>query len=399
SHWTVAHQWLFFVPLPTSGFLLRTYWLFLPQTVAQNSALVAHSLRNTQTIHITNKSQKRSVEKITKTIKRGKPELLISLPRLIARLPSHSHSFNYLTNRLYRVQAGFAGEEKVDRYLEATQFPEPVRIFTDITLQIKPLVPIQIDTLIISPSKIIILEIKNIAGDLIYHQNPPHFECIYEDGKTIVIDCPMMQIENTRTVLDHWLAQNGFPIKSEALIVMVNSNTLIKNAPPTMPIHYGKHLPLYFRKQTSQKPLLTKTQLEKLTQKLHQQNKPFNPYPLSDRFQVDKTHIRDGFLCGECHSTLRKKTRIKWTCPTCQTDQRNPYREGLQDWFMIMNQTISNAQCREFFQLETKFAAHHILKSMPLKREGQSRATIYSWDYTKSPSEIVKGRRRDSTLK
>ncbi len=106
-------------------------------------------------------------------IYRRKLEQLKSLPRLLARLHPNSPKYKEIEDKLYRVQAGYAGEVKVDKYLESTIFPQKVIVLTDVQLPVAENFLIQIDTLILSRSSIILLEIKNIAGTLTYIPNPP----------------------------------------------------------------------------------------------------------------------------------------------------------------------------------------------------------------------------------
>lgn len=323
-------------------------------------------------------------------IHRKPPELLTALPRLLARLPPNSQAYDEISNRLYRVQAGYAGEQLVDRYLEKIMVHHtPTHIVTDVSFFLAPNEFFQIDTLIITPDKIRLLEIKNMSGTLTYHANPPHFECTYDDRKTIAIGCPLMQMENNRTALVSWLQQNGFPIQVEGLIVLANNSALIRNVPATMPIIYAKHLPHYFRTMKPETPVLSNQQMTALLQKLKGSQKPYNPYPLIERFHLDPNLIKTGLLCPYCHAVLTRKNRKTWTCHTCARQTHYPYKETLQDWFMIMKPTISNKECRDFLRIKDKFAANHILKTLPLTREGQSHATIYRWDYTISPSTLA----------
>jgi len=301
-----------------------------------------------------------------------------------------------MADMLYRTEAGYAGESKVDRYLESIDFPERVHIFTDLQLSINPKFDIQIDTLILTPSYALILEIKNIAGTLNYISNPPHFECTYEDKKSIVIDCPIMQINNNRNGLDTWLERNGFPIRSTGRIVMANNKTSVKNAPTDMPIMYAKHLPLYFRTKENGKVHLTDHQFSALAEKLGRSQQQYNPYPLSERYRIDKSHIQKGIICSLCSSKVDRVNHMVWVCTACQLKSIQPFTEGLKDWFMIMKSTISNEECRDFFQLKDKYAANYVLKSLPLKRVGKSRASIYTWDYKISPSSIQKRKKPTS---
>lgn len=330
------------------------------------------------------------MEGSTINIYRRKPELLKALPRLLARLNPQSQKHKEVLGRLYRTEAGYAGEIKVDRYLESIDFAERVHIFADLQLSINPKFAIQIDTLILTPSSVFILEIKNIAGTLTYIPNPPHFECTYEDKKSIVIDCPIMQLDNNRTGLDMWLERNGFPIQSTGMIVMANNKTSVKNAPPGMPIMYAKHLPLYFRTKEEGKAALTDSQYYSLIEKLRQDQQQYNPYPLCERYRIDKTHINKGIICSACNIKIDRVNHMVWICPACKLKTKHPFAEGLKDWFMLMKNTISNEECRDFFQLKDKYAANYILKSLPLKRIGKSRATLYTWDYKISPSTIQK---------
>jgi len=301
-----------------------------------------------------------------------------------------------MVGRLYRTEAGYAGEIKVDRYLESIDFTERVHIFTDLQLPVNPKFDIQIDTLILTPSYAFILEIKNIAGTLNYISNPPHFECTYEDKKSIVIDCPIMQLNNNRNGLDIWLEKNGFPIHSTGMIVMANNKTSVKNAPSEMPIMYAKHLPLYFRTLENGKVLLTDNQFYSLVEKLGRDQQQYNPYPLSERYRIDKAHINKGVICSTCNSKIDRVNHMVWVCPACELKSNQPFAEGLKDWFMIMKSTISNEECRNFFLLKDKYAANYVLKSLPLKRVGKSRASIYTWDYKISPSTIQKRKKPTS---
>jgi len=321
-------------------------------------------------------------------IYRRKPELLKSLPRLLARLNPESPKYKEIADQLYRIKAGYSGEVKVDNYLKSIDFVESTHIFADVQLAITPKFDIQIDTLILTPAYALILEIKNIAGTLTYISNPPHFECTYEDKKTIVIDCPIMQVNNNRTGLDMWLQRNGFSIRSTGMIVMANNKTSVKNAPSEMPIKYAKHIPLHFRTKEKEKAILTDNQFRSLIEKLRQDQQIYNPYPLCERYRIDNKHINKGIICDTCNNKLTRVNHMTWTCPICRIDSKQPFEEALKDWFMIMKNTISNEECREFFLLKDKYAANYALKSLPLKRVGKSRASVYTWDYKIQSSNI-----------
>lgn len=108
------------------------------------------------------------------TISRTHPPLLISLPRLLTRLPEHDSNVEKLTKRLYQLEAGYAGEWKIDQYLQKINLPDSSIILTNIELALSPNHSFQIDTLLITKQTIFILEIKNIKGNLYFKSNPHH---------------------------------------------------------------------------------------------------------------------------------------------------------------------------------------------------------------------------------
>ncbi|BAQ10054.1 transcriptional regulators [Bacillus sp. OxB-1] len=329
---------------------------------------------------------------VTIQIYRQKPELMLSLPRLLARLHPNNPMHKEIQNQLYRIEAGYAGEQRVDKYLESIEFPTPVSILTDVHLPIAPKFSIQIDTLILTPSYVYILEIKNIAGTLSYISNPPHFECTYPDKTPILIDCPLLQLNNNKYGLDLWLERNGFSIRSSGLIVLANQ-TLVKNVPDDMPILYAKHLQQYFRTLAETEPKLSSTQYQRLVEVLNNNQNRYNPYPLTKRYQIRSEDIQKGALCKECLNGLQRINHVTWICPVCKTKDRKPFIHGIQDWFMLIKTSISNEECRDFLKLKDKFAAHYVLKSMSLHRKGKSKSTIYTWDYKISPTEIEQKRK------
>lgn len=77
---------------------------------------------------------------------------------------------------LYRKKAGRAGEEIVEQTLSEVIFPEGTRVYRNVSLQIRKGYQIEIDVLILTPSFVLILEVKNIAGTLVFNE---------DEGKTV----------------------------------------------------------------------------------------------------------------------------------------------------------------------------------------------------------------------
>ena len=70
-----------------------------------------------------------------------------------------------------------------------------------------------------------VLESKNIGGELSFKQNPSQLERENEEGKVDVFESPEVQIERNIFLLDEWLKQHGVTIPVFGVIVLTNSKS------------------------------------------------------------------------------------------------------------------------------------------------------------------------------
>lgn len=316
---------------------------------------------------------------ITVNIHRRKPAILTALPRLITRLDERDSHRQELLAEYHSTKSGYGGEREADRHLSKTHFHGPVEILTNVELQISPSNFIQIDTLIITLSSIFILEIKNIAGTLEFLVQPPRLQRTLDEGTVHAFSCPATQLEKSKSDLEVWLASNGFPLKTSGAIILAYSKTNVKTPPFDTPIYYATQLPQILREQEAKPTIISPEQLHEIANKIRNAQHPFNPFPLCTHFRINPAELKPGMYCSQCHALLIRKTRRKWQCSGCKIINGNPYLNNIQDYFMLIKDNISNKECRDFLQLKDKYAAHYILNRLPLKRNGQNKATKYYW--------------------
>lgn len=101
----------------------------------------------------------------------------------------------------------------------------------------------QIDLLIISTKYILLIEVKNIAGELIFETNPNQL-IRNSQGKLTKMDCPLTQLLNTKAYLEKWLQQRGWSIAVTGKIILANQQAFVKVAPKNAPVIFMKEIPL-----------------------------------------------------------------------------------------------------------------------------------------------------------
>lgn len=311
-------------------------------------------------------------------ITRSEPELLFSLPRLINRL---SKGFPVkgkmdLEEKLYRLRAGYSGELKVDRYLESVPYMQGKIILTGVALPIKFGSLFQIDTLIISERYVMIVEVKNVKGDLYFKTNP-HYLLRVLDGEETVMDCPITQLELAKIHLVEWFRQQGMNIEVQGVIVLANRNAHIREIPPHAPVIYMKRLSILLGEKEKYPEVLSTVQLERLRIRIRQQQSDYVTGPLCSYFHINPKYLKRGQLCVKCHESTDYKTERLRYCKYCELTQPNNFRETIEDWLMLVDSSITNAQCRYFLDLKNKDDAVYVLRRFGLKSKGHSVNTVY----------------------
>ncbi|MHA6258826.1 nuclease-related domain-containing protein [Sporosarcina sp. CAU 1771] len=277
------------------------------------------------------------------------------------------------------MKAGFTGERIVDRHLEALELPESSIILTDIHLFLTSELSFQIDTLLLSKTSILILEVKNMAGSLRFLSDPHQLEQTHSSGKVTLIDCPIVQLENTKYYLQTWLKKQGIDVAVDGQIVLANKRSKVVLAPPKAPIVYLNRLRMYLEKLEKEPTLHNASKIQEISRVILKNQKPYNPYPLCEYFRIDPNSLKRGQLCSICSATMSFVNHKQRKCNVCHQLEANNYGQAITDWFLLINNTISNQECKHFLQLKNRDATLYALKSLSLNKIGNSVATRYQW--------------------
>ena len=154
------------------------------------------------------------------------PIKVTQIEELLPRLALNHPKRLALESELGRTTAGYWGEKSVSSILEVLPKNEYF-IFHDIRLQGKPY-PFQIDLLVLSSYFFLILEVKNMAGELYFDDS---FKQIIRtlNNQTEAFDDPVMQVNLQRKQLQAWLSAKKLPlIPIETLVVSANSKAVLR---------------------------------------------------------------------------------------------------------------------------------------------------------------------------
>ncbi|MBV7507048.1 NERD domain-containing protein [Bacillus sp. sid0103] len=312
---------------------------------------------------------------------RTKPLILLILEALLRRLPYSHQKYQQIVEEHGRRLAGYLGEKSLDYYYRELPY-QKYMILHDLNLPDGDY-NCQIDTLLLTPEFALAIDVKNMAGKLIFDTENEQFIQI-NNGTEKGYPDPIAQAKRHQQYLQKLLAAHHFPpVPVEYLVVISNGHTSYaitgrnshKVKPRVCKADAFLNKITYLEKQYS-KPLLTAKDLRKFCRLLVKLNTLPTSYVLK-KYGIQRSELITGVHCpsNSNHSLIRKNQN--WYCPSCNTFSKDAHINALKDYFLLFDSTITNKQFREFAHLKSRDVAKRILLSCDLQCMGKYR----SWSY------------------
>jgi hypothetical protein len=295
------------------------------------------------------------------------------------RLPDHHPRKSEFLSKLIRWKAGYKGEKEVDYYLSL--FPDDdLTIFQDIRLPHNNGY-FQIDTLIISPWFIVIIESKNYAGTIEIDHELDQLLQTY-DGTEKGYNNPILQAEIQSSHLKNWFIKHQLPLPPIEIFGSIsNPQTIIKNPTYNKEVTYRicRAARIPFRISTLKshfnKEKVTKKDIKKITRLLLKQHEPFVPDPKS--MDIPRDHMT-GVQCPHCNIFRMERIHGTWFCKNCGHASKDAHIHAVKDYFHLNGHSLTNKQLRDFLHVDSENTITRILHSLNLAFTGTTKNRIYS---------------------
>jgi hypothetical protein len=309
------------------------------------------------------------------------PLVILILEALCRRLPKNYPNYQEIKEELGRRRAGYQGEMAFDYYLRFLP-KDKYFILHDLNLPDGDY-NCQIDTLLITPEYALIIEVKNMAGKLIFDTENEQFIQINnekEKGYTY----PIAQAERHQEYVRNLLAAHKFPpIPIEYIVVISNKNSTYvitgKNAHKVKP-HVCKadvflNKIRFFENQFTN-PLLDAKDLRKLCRLLMKITTVPSNYILR-KYGINKLDLFTGVFCPYCNIFPIERKHSKWFCPTCTIYSKDAHINTLMDYFLLIDTKITNEQFRNFCHITSSHISKRLLLSANLISSGINKGRTY----------------------
>lgn len=299
---------------------------------------------------------------------------------LLRNLPSDYPLLSKINAELSKQMSGYYGERSLDYHLSSLD-EDKYDIYPGLRLSHNNR-NFQIDTLILSNNYLLIVEVKNLPGELEFDSSKG--QLIQKLGDKInVYDDPFAQVQQQKLKLMKWLEDLRIPpIPIDTLVVLSNNNALVKRVTGASN-NYWKLCRCInalekignFEK-TYQSAYISIKDKKKLAKLLLKHDTPLNSDILK-RFNIPKQDILPGISCPICFSRPMIHIFGTWNCPVCGEKSKTVHEQKIFDYFLLINSEISNNQFRAVTLLDSRHIANRLLNSMDLSHRGTNKGRVY----------------------
>lgn len=307
------------------------------------------------------------------------PKHLLQMEALNRRL-LHSHPKKMIIDRRSRnLRAGYNGELSLEfplGFLSKHEF----HIFHNLRLRDSNAF-FQIDILVVTKSFLLIIEVKNIDGQVLFDELGQSIRI--KNDKEEVFQNPIYQVNLQHLRLMQWLHHIDIPtVPIEKAVVYSSTSTILKNVTNDKHIaeiimHKDKILPRIEQLQRKYKsPCLSEQQLQLLFMKLLSAQTPEKNNVL-EKYDIQYDELVKGVFCLDCGARSMMRIKGKWKCRVCHAKSEIAHRHSLQDYTLLVGERITNRVLRDFLQLESADVAKRILKKVAYLEQGKYKGRRY----------------------
>jgi Nuclease-related domain len=302
-------------------------------------------------------------------------KLQVLLLRILATHPKT----NFIKENLSKSLAGYNGEKSIDYYLSL--LPEKsFYILHDLRLFINGRY-FQIDTLLLTKSFALILEVKNLAGAI-------NFDSVFnqiiqkKNGVEVALPDPIVQIGRQEYQFRSWVKEHRLQeIPIRTLIVISNPQTIIRSSDRNVSqqVIHAAMLPKKISQISSEynEDILLEKDIRRMIKLIKKFDTPLNPSVLN-QYNISREDIINGVFCEVCGYLPLDRVHAYWYCTKCKTKSKSAHLKALEQYYLLFGEEITGQQLKEFLMISSPALATRILNSTCVSSRGNGKGRVHT---------------------
>ncbi|MFG6495849.1 nuclease-related domain-containing protein [Fictibacillus sp. UD] len=315
---------------------------------------------------------------------RTKPLKLLKYEVLMERIiPNHTQK-QLIESSHRKYLAGYKGELTLDYFLSELS-EDDYHIYHDLRIPRNDnnQLYFQLDALIIHSKFCIIIEVKNLIGNLYFDHQYDQIVRSREGIDETFAD-PVNQVEIQKNHFSNWLLRHKFPvIPIHTLVVITNPKSYIRISPK-----YGKNAQKIIRGRTlsnkikefgniENEVIFQKRDMKKLSSLLLKEHTQHNPDILK-MYNIHRDEILSGVFCPNCIQVALIRIKRNWLCTRCSKTYMYAHKKAIIDYALLFSPVVKNKDIRSFLHMKSQSSVKKLLYSMKLKPTGLRKAATYT---------------------
>ena len=170
-----------------------------------------------------------------------------------------------------------------------------------------------------------------------------------------------------------------------AIVWTTGSPPYMIKSPKSTQSLFVKSVPTFVLKvwESSERVALQDTELSSLITMIKNESKKamYVPFPIAPRWNISASQLQFGIRCLQCNRIGMTRYHRGWICKRCGNYSKEAHKVAIQEWFVLLKETMTNKECREFLQIEDRYLAKRLLKSCDVIEIGTTKGTVYKWNW------------------
>lgn len=237
---------------------------------------------------------------------------------------------------------------------------------------------VQMDGLLLTERCAIIIESKNISGQLHFDEKTDEFFRVNPTGEKTVMENPKIQLNKHIRFLTHFFKMKKINLPVAGLIVFTAKDCEFISKPHGVSICKTYQMIEYLLKILQAFPLEAENiKLSKIKKLILTNQTPYKQAPLCAYYFIDPKDLKPGVYCRQCKSLSMQRAKRNWICSICSVRDTSAHLLAIQEYFTFVEQEITNRKLREFCGLASRTVAKHLLTQLDLESSGALKNRVY----------------------
>ncbi|MFD1030282.1 nuclease-related domain-containing protein [Metaplanococcus flavidus] len=294
------------------------------------------------------------------------------------RIPYNHSQRDYVENQLHRASAGIRGEGKMVKKFREFSIEESHLPMWDLNMKIRDWI-VQIDGLLLTDRCAIVMDSKNVSGEIHYDTaTEEYYKKAVPGGEILHLDNPVFQLKKHIDFMEKWFRLHDINLPVKGLIVFTANNCVFRAKPSGALICKTYQMNDYLYRILRDSPQVAVSHpIQEIGKLIAANQVPYKIPPLSDLYRIDVRDVKTGVYCAGCGTHRMQRIKKSWICAECGSKDASADRLAVQEYFSLIGNELTNKKFREFSGVHNSAAVWRILAKYDLEVTGERKSRIY----------------------